>query len=147
MRLTHAALLMSALLLAGCEDAPSGEAALDPLPAPARAPEAAPAPKLPASPAAAPTRAPQAPQDRPRIDIASRGGESAQPTPTPQDLLPLSAILAIARKQVPGEIIDVDLDDDDGSDHYEIEVLTAEGRHIEIRIDARSGRILEIEED
>lgn len=133
MRLTLAAVLMFALLVAGCDDAPSGEAAPDNLPAPARALQAAPTP--------------QASQDRPQIEIASRGGESARPTPTPQDLLPLSAILAIARKQVPGEIIDVDLDDDDGSDHYEIEVLTAEGRQIEIRIDARSGRILEIEED
>lgn len=144
MRLTLAALLLPALLLAGCEDAPSGKAASERPPAPALAPEPALAPQFLASPA--PGTAPQVAQDRHRIDIASRGGEAAQPTPTPQDLLPLSAILAIARKQVPGEIIDVDLDDDDGSDHYEVEVLTAEGRQIEIRIHARSGRILKLEE-
>ena len=55
--------------------------------------------------------------------------------------------MGIARSRVPGEIIDVDLDDDDGLAEYEVEILTAAGRKIEIRIDARRGTVLEEEED
>lgn len=64
-----------------------------------------------------------------------------------EGLLPLNRILAIARRRFPGEIIEVDLDDDDDDPEYEIEILTSDGRSIEMKIDARSGTILKFEEE
>ncbi len=47
----------------------------------------------------------------------------------------------------PGRIVEVELEDEDGLWLYEIEVLTPEGRLIEIELDARTGAILGYEED
>lgn len=63
-------------------------------------------------------------------------------------LLPLVRIIEIALHRVPGEIIEVELDDDDDDEpEYELEILTADGRSIEMKISARRGTILEVEED
>lgn len=77
----------------------------------------------------------------------SNQAEAGIPTPKPQNLIPMASILDVARSQVPGEIIDVDLEDDAGQPEYEVEILTAEGRKIEIRLDARTGTVLRLEED
>ncbi len=63
------------------------------------------------------------------------------------EVLPLSAILEIVAREAPGEVIEVDLDEDDGEVIYEIEVLNERGRVLEIEIDAVTGEVLEIEED
>ena len=65
-------------------------------------------------------------------------------------LVPLVRIIEIALHRVPGEVIEVELDDDDDDDdepEYELEILTADGRSIEMKISARRGTILEVEED
>ncbi len=62
-------------------------------------------------------------------------------------LLPLARIIEIALQRVPGEIIEVELDDDDYEPEYELDILTADGRSIEMKISARRGIILDIEED
>lgn len=78
------------------------------------------------------------------------------PSPTPRPVptqsigggrLPLARILDIAQSEVPGEVIEVELDEDDGVEVYEIAILTSSGRKIEMEIDARTGRILDVEED
>ena len=128
-------LLVVTAVLAACERAPSIEPTEPPpavMPAPATPIEApvAPAPPPPPSPPA-PPRASDAP--------------AAQ-----ADRLPLVRILAIAQRRIPGEVLTVDLDEDDDDDEpptYELEILTPDGRVMEIRLDARTGDILEIEED
>lgn len=63
-------------------------------------------------------------------------------------LLPLARILEIVRARAPGEVLEVDLDDDDDDGPtYEITILTPDGRVIEAVIDARDGAVLELEED
>lgn len=67
------------------------------------------------------------------------------------EILPLTRILPIVQKRVPGEVIKIKLDDDD-DDHpdriiYEVKVLTSSGRVIELELDARTGKVLEVEED
>lgn len=109
------------------------------------APTAAPFPAGPAraaTPVPVPVPAP-APVAEPLVDTDGK---------TPQQvrgggLLPLTRIFAIAQHRVPGEIIEVELDDDDGRPEYELEILTPDGRTIEMKIDARRGTILEIEDD
>jgi uncharacterized membrane protein YkoI len=89
--------------------------------------------------------APDAVPDRQR-------GDAAPPASTPpvaDRRLPLNRILEIARHAVPGEVIDVELDQDDdpGEVAYEVSILTPDGRAVEIKIDARTGTVIEIEED
>lgn len=75
------------------------------------------------------------------------------------EILPLTHILPIVQQRVPGQIVKIELDDDDNNDddeddgarerrfEYEVKVLTPGGRVIEVEVDARTGRILEVEED
>lgn len=63
------------------------------------------------------------------------------------EILPLSRILTIVERRVPGDVIDVDLDRDDGVWEYEVKVLTSTGRVREVKLNARNGAVLEIEDD
>lgn len=60
------------------------------------------------------------------------------------EILPLTKILAIALEQVPGDVIEVEFK---GGPVYEIKVLAATGRIREVKLDARSGAVLKIEDD
>ena len=64
------------------------------------------------------------------------------------EVLPLLKILAIAEQQVPGDVIEVELENKhDTALVYEIKILTATGRVREVKIDARTGAVLKIEDD
>ena len=63
------------------------------------------------------------------------------------EILPLSQILQRVLKVTPGEVLEVELDDDDGRPIYEIEILERSGRVLEFEIDARSGAVLKVEGD
>ena len=63
------------------------------------------------------------------------------------EVLPLLKILAIASKEVPGDVIEVELEDEGEALVYEINILTSTGRVREIRIDARTGAVMSIEDD
>ena len=63
------------------------------------------------------------------------------------EILALEVILAAVLQRYPGELLKLELDDDDGYLIYEMEVLTRRGIVLEMEIDARTGRILDIEED
>lgn len=77
-----------------------------------------------------------APRDHERAREAQRRGE----------FVPLSGILADAERREPGRVLDVELEDDD---EYEVEILRADGRVVELEYDARSGRFLgaEVEDE
>ena len=62
------------------------------------------------------------------------------------EVLPLARILEIAQKEVPGDVIEVELESKHGALTYEIKVLAESGRVREIKIDARKGTVLEIED-
>jgi uncharacterized membrane protein YkoI len=63
------------------------------------------------------------------------------------EVLPLVKILAIANKEVPGDVIEVELEDEREALVYEIKILTSTGRVREVKIDARTGAVLKIEDD
>lgn len=73
-------------------------------------------------------------------DRARSGAQSGR-------LLPLTRILEIVAMRYPGDVLAVELDDDDDSPDYEIRVLQRDGRILEIEIDAGSGRFLDVDED
>lgn len=57
--------------------------------------------------------------------------------------VPLEVLLKDALQRVPGEVIDVELDDAE----YEIEVLDADGVVWEFEYDARTGKLQDLERD
>lgn len=63
------------------------------------------------------------------------------------EILPLSQILQRVHKVAPGEVLEVELEEDDGRMIYEIEVLESSGRVLEVEIDARSGAVLKVQGD
>ncbi|MDJ0823127.1 MAG: PepSY domain-containing protein [Paracoccaceae bacterium] len=56
-------------------------------------------------------------------------------------------VIAIALMEVPGEVLEIELEREDGMQVYEIEILSAEGVETEIEIAAATGDILEIEDE
>jgi uncharacterized membrane protein YkoI len=62
-------------------------------------------------------------------------------------VMPLPRILDIAQRRVPGEVLKVELEEMSDRLGYEVKVLTADGRVQEIRLDARTGAILKVEND
>ncbi|WP_431302613.1 PepSY domain-containing protein [Sediminicoccus sp. BL-A-41-H5] len=89
---------------------------------------------LPALPACAQGRRQREEQERVRRAIAEGR------------ILPLSEILALLRPQLGGEVIGVELDEEDGRFVYEIKVLTRGGRRREFEVDAATGRILKVDD-
>lgn len=63
------------------------------------------------------------------------------------EILSLEKIFAAARAVKSGRIVDVDLDKEDGRYVYEIELLDASGRVWEMEFDARTGELLQLEQD
>ncbi len=63
------------------------------------------------------------------------------------ELLPLPRVLAIAQKRVPGDVIKVELEYEPTGIEYEVKILTASGRVREVEINARTGRVIRIEDD
>ena len=61
--------------------------------------------------------------------------------------LPLTRIFQIAQTAVPGEIIEVELDREGGRLIYEVDILTSTGRLRQVEIDARTGEVLEVEDE
>lgn len=54
-------------------------------------------------------------------------------------------VIAIALMEVPGEVQEVELEREKGMQVYEIEILTPDGREMEVEIAANTGDVLEIE--
>ena len=58
---------------------------------------------------------------------------------------PLSEILDSLARDWVGDVIDVDIEKDDGEIIYEIELLGPQGQVGEFEVNARTGEVLEIE--
>lgn len=62
-------------------------------------------------------------------------------------ILPLETIIEKAKTYRKGEVIDTELERDDGMLVYEIEILDEQGRVWELEFDATNGDLLELELD
>jgi uncharacterized membrane protein YkoI len=58
------------------------------------------------------------------------------------EVLPLRDIVARAEAAFPGRLLEVELEDEDGDIVYDIELLSPDGRLIELLYDARTGTLL-----
>lgn len=61
--------------------------------------------------------------------------------------LPLTTLKAIVLKRWPGELLEVSIEEEDGALAYAFKVLTDGGRLTEIEIDARTGNVIEVENE
>jgi len=59
--------------------------------------------------------------------------------------VPLEQVIRDALRRHPGQLLEVELDDEDAE--YEVEILRADGVVVELDYDARDGRLLKIELD
>ncbi len=60
---------------------------------------------------------------------------------------PLAEIAAKVSEQIPGEIIEVELDREDGVYVYEFKILSEKGRLQEVEVDANTAEILDLEDE
>mgnify|MGYP000909762227 CR=1 FL=1 len=60
------------------------------------------------------------------------------------EILPLARIMQIATARVPGDIIEIEYK---AGPKYEVKILTPDGRIKEIKLDARTGEVIKIEDD
>ena len=62
-------------------------------------------------------------------------------------VLPLADILGKVKAEIPGKVIEVELEVEDGILVYDLKVLAKNGRLKEIEVDAATGKILKVEDD
>jgi uncharacterized membrane protein YkoI len=62
-------------------------------------------------------------------------------------ILPLTEIAARVKSKVPGKVLKVELETDDGVYVYEFKILRPNGLVQEVEADAATGKILKIEDD
>lgn len=63
------------------------------------------------------------------------------------EAMPLADVLAAVRPHIAGRIIETEFDREDGNWVYELKYIDAQGRLVEIYVDATTGRILKTEGD
>ena len=63
------------------------------------------------------------------------------------ELLPLPRIMALAQARVPGDVVKTELESKRDRLIYEVKILTRNGNVQEVKLDARTGTILRVEDD
>lgn len=63
------------------------------------------------------------------------------------EILPLAEVLNRLAKVHPGRVVEVELEYSDGILVYEVELVTDDGRLIEVDLNAATGQIIEVEEE
>lgn len=82
--------------------------------------------------------------------VASRADQSADKARQLQqqgDILPLEQIIDLAMAVKQGQILETDLELDDGRYVYELEILDANGQVWEVELDAQTGELVELENE
>ena len=75
------------------------------------------------------------------------GPEAAKRLLSEGRIKPLAEVLDAVKRQVPGEMLEVELELEDTGYVYELKLLRPDGKVQEIEADAASGKILKIEDD
>jgi len=63
------------------------------------------------------------------------------------EILPLSDILPSLKAEFGGDVLDLELEVEDGLWVYEFEILTDDSRLIEVEVNAATGEVLEVEDE
>ncbi len=78
---------------------------------------------------------------------ADESADKARQLRASGQIMSLEQLLETARKIKPGEILETELDKEAGRYVYEIDILDAQGRVWELKLDAKSGKLIELEQD
>ncbi|PXW59111.1 PepSY domain-containing protein [Methylobacterium sp. B4] len=78
---------------------------------------------------------------------ADDDGERARRALERGEIRPLDAVLAAARAAVPGDVVALDLKRDDGRWLYKLRILSPDGRRRDVKIDASSLKVLDVDDD
>lgn len=62
-------------------------------------------------------------------------------------IMPLAKVLKRLQKDHPGQIVEVELEYSGGILVYEVDLITTEGRLIEVDMDAATGKIVDMDEE
>ena len=73
--------------------------------------------------------------------------ELAQSAVEKGEIIPLADVFKRLQKPFPGKITEVELEYSNGRRVYEVELVTDDGRLIEVDMDAATGKVLESEEE
>lgn len=63
------------------------------------------------------------------------------------EILPLAQVLQKLQRAHPGQVVEVELEYSDGALVYEIELITPQGRMIEVDMAAATGNIVNVDEE
>ncbi|AUN94660.1 PepSY domain-containing protein [Pseudazoarcus pumilus] len=63
------------------------------------------------------------------------------------EVLPLGEVLARIAREMPGDVLEVELERDDGRWIYEIKLLRADGALLEVEVDAATAGVIEVEHE
>lgn len=84
-------------------------------------------------------------------------GASAQASPKDQDqaraaleagqIRPISEILTKASAEVPGDVVEVELEQERGRWIYELKIIAPDGRLLEVEMDASDASLIEVEQE
>jgi uncharacterized membrane protein YkoI len=63
------------------------------------------------------------------------------------EIMPIAKVLGMASRHVPGDIVEVELERENGRFIYEVKILSSNGRLREVELDARTGALVKIEDE
>ncbi len=72
----------------------------------------------------------------------SYGGENKQETVSPSPSVTMEEAMKTATDRFPGQVLEAELETEDGKSVYEVEVAGANGERREVEVDAQTGKIL-----
>ncbi|HYN58688.1 MAG TPA: PepSY domain-containing protein [Rubrivivax sp.] len=73
-----------------------------------------------------------------------RDHERARSAVQAGEVLPLPALLETLRRTHPGQVLELDLERDDGRWIYEVKLLQANGQLLKLELDAGTGQVLQV---
>lgn len=81
------------------------------------------------------------------ISVADQNADTARQLQQRGNILPLEQIIDLAVSVKQGQILETDLEHDDGRYVYELEILDSRGQVWEIELDAQTGELIELENE
>lgn len=82
----------------------------------------------------------------PPLARADRDHDRARAAVQAGQVLPLPTVLERLAREQPGQVLEVELEQDDGRWVYEVRLLQAGGRLLKLKLDAGSGALLDARE-
>ena len=87
------------------------------------------------------------PQDKPTTEAAEKNDDQSQAELAKQAKISEEAATKTALEKVPGTVKEVELEDEDGTIVYGIEVVSTDGSQQDVKVDAQTGKVVKVEAD